>query len=301
MTASFPRSRASLSVLGLALLLAAGCGGGDKQMDATPDDVDASSSATVTEEDLAAFAAPADSMLSADQVTKFLKVSLLQFDLVRKEGARIRDRMAKMDERAKSGGLIAGLRNAAEGVSTFTQGADVIGGSYVRAARTLGYNPAEMEWIGERMSEVGAHLTSKSLLDAQLQAARQMREQAEQMRAQGMSATDVEQMKKSADEMIAQAQANAAAGAAGRNLAVLRRARPAVTEPMWSGISLFGGTGAITALAAIGSDNTPEQQKKLDDYRGLFQAALENRVAPGMEEKKPAAPDAPSEAAPATN
>jgi hypothetical protein len=35
---------------------------------------------------------------------------------------------------------------------TMYQVGDLIGGSYVRSARSLGYNPAEMEWVRERMA-----------------------------------------------------------------------------------------------------------------------------------------------------
>ncbi|MBW3609853.1 MAG: hypothetical protein KY463_16280, partial [Actinobacteria bacterium] len=104
----------------------------------------------MTEKEEASFTPPADSSLTPQQVEAYLTTSLLQFDLVRTEAGG----MQKMEERAKDGGVMAGLRNISDAAGMM----DRIGGSYVRSARTLKYNPAEMEYVRERMGEVGAFL-----------------------------------------------------------------------------------------------------------------------------------------------
>ena len=164
--------RVSVLVLGAAL---AACGGGDSS-EATPDDVDQSTSVAVTEEEEASFTPPADSTLTPQQVEAYLKTSLLQFDMVRNEAGGVQ----RMEERAKDGGVIAGLRNMGDAMGMMER----IAGSYVRSARTLKYNPAEMEYVRERMGEVGAFLAMKPMIDGQIEAAQQMRKQAADLRAQ---------------------------------------------------------------------------------------------------------------------
>jgi hypothetical protein len=68
-----------------------------------------------------------------------------------------------------------------------------------------------------------------------------------------------------------------------RNLDVLRRFRPAVTDPMWVAVGISSGASGFLALSGIGDPQDAEAQEKLDDFRRLFTDALENRVTPGME------------------
>ncbi|HYJ78347.1 MAG TPA: hypothetical protein VEW03_02000, partial [Longimicrobiaceae bacterium] len=89
-----PRLRRSFAA-GLGVLFLAACGGGDEpgaESGATPEDVDQDAPATVTEREVASFRAPADSVITPAQVEAYLKTSLLQFDLIRREAPALHQR-----------------------------------------------------------------------------------------------------------------------------------------------------------------------------------------------------------------
>ena len=65
------------------------------------------------------------------------------------------------------------------------------------------------------------------------------------------------------------------------NLEVLRRVRPRVTDGMW--MQLGGHGGGLFALPVLSAPNDANAQRRLEDYRRLFEDALANRVTPGME------------------
>lgn len=278
-----------LSVPALALVLLAGCGGDSAKMDATPEDVDMDTPIAITDKEAAAFKAPADSVLTDAQVTAYLKTSLLQFDLIRKQSASWHEKAAEMEKREKKGGTISQLRNLASAGSLLMQMGDMVGGSYVRSARTLGYNPAEMEWVRDRMSEIGGYMMLKPMREQAALGARQMREQAEQMRsriasdeASGFTSADIDNMLSSADEVEKNAHEDVARSVSA-NLEVLRRSRPAVTDAMWGAVGIAGGSMGLAALSGLGDPNDAEAQKKLDEFRRLYEDALANRVSEGME------------------
>jgi len=290
MPVRLPRSLRSLAAVLLLAPLAA-CGGDDEApSDATPEDVDQSTPVAVTEEERSEFTPPADSVITEAQVTAYLKTSVLAFDLVRKEAERLHARVQEMEKRAKDGGTLGQLRNVMEAGQTMAQAGDLIGGSYIRSARTLKHNPAEMEWVRERMSEVSGHLTMKPMYEASIKSAADMRTQAEELRKQlaaggaaGFTEGDIQQMIASADEMEANARSQGASRAVMANLEVLRKARPAVTDAMWGTIGLAGGASTWVALAGLSDPNNTEAQKKLDEFRRVYEDALANRVSPGME------------------
>ena len=278
------------------LLAFAACGGGEPDdLEATTEDVAEASedmeTMAATEEEIAAFRAPADSVLSEEQVEAYLRTSLLQFDYIRDEAADLHARGQEIEERAEGGGALSQLRNLAAGVGLMTDFANIIGGSFVRSARTQGYNPAEMEWVRERMAEVSVYLMARPMMEMGAQAARQMREQGERLRAQleegqtvGFTREQVDEMIANAEQMEAEAVANSGAqGAALRNMEVLREIRPAVTDPMWSTIGIASGTMGLGAMSGLGDPDDPEAQAKLDEFRRVYTDALENRVSPGME------------------
>lgn len=279
------------SLLVCFLLVAAGCGGGSSDsMDATPEDVDENTPVEITQAERAAFDAPSDSVLTEAQVEMFIKTSLLQFDLVRKHSERIHERAAAMEERAKEGGALASLRNLMEAGQTLAEYGNLIGGSYIRSARTLGYNPAEMEWVRDRMAETATYLAMEPMRQSMQAGAAEMRASLAEMRAQiergeapeGASEADLDAMLQSLEE----AEASTAAGPVGavaRNIEVLRRARPNVTDPMWTAIGISAGSMGLMSLSGLADPNDQEAQKKLDELRSLFTDALENRVSPGME------------------
>lgn len=285
----YARPRSTLALL--ALLAAAACGGGDgdTEMTVRPDEVDAKSEAFPTERELAAFRAPPDSVLTPEQVNAYLRTTLLQFDLVRQESKGLHDRLARMEERGQKGGVIAGLRNVADGVNVVATYGDMIGGSLVRSARTLGYNPAEMQWVGERMGEVSGFMMTRPMYEMALSQARTIREQAEQYRGQpGWDEATIAQMVQGANEMEENARREmATSGAVNRNVEVLRRARPNVTDHMWASVALAGGAGGLVALTGLADGQDTTAQRTLDEWRRIYTDAMENRVTPGLEADVP--------------
>ncbi|HEX8271377.1 MAG TPA: hypothetical protein VF615_01925 [Longimicrobiaceae bacterium] len=286
--------RSALLPAGLLALALAACGGGGDEAsgEAKPEDVDMSTPVAVTEDEMNDFKAPADSVLTPAQVEAYLKTSLLQYDLVRKESEGIHAKVAQMEERAKDGGTLSSLRNMAAAGQTMMQVGDLIGGSYIRSARSLGYNPAEMEWVRERMAEVAGYvMVTKPMHDQAVQSAALMRTQAQELRTQmaaaggaGFSEADVQQMVASADQGEAEAKAQMEAARVVRaNLEVLHKARPAVTDAMWGTVGFAGGAQGLIALSGISDPNDAEARKKLDEFRVVYQDALANRVSKGME------------------
>lgn len=287
-----PRApRLALLPTGLLVLALAACGG-DGNAEAKPEDVDMDTPIAVTDEEQARFEAPADSVLTPAQVEAYLKTSLLQFDLVRRESAGIHARVSEMEEREKQGGALSGLRNMVAAGQTLYQMGDMLGGSYVRSARTLGHNPAEMEWVRERMVEVAGYVAMKPMYEAAAKSAAELRAQAEEMRRlraggqeTGYGEDDIRQMIASADRMEADAKAQMEAARAVRaNLEVLHRFRPAVTDPMWGTVGFAGGTAGLVTLTGLGSPQDAESQRKFDEFRRVYEDALANRVSEGMED-----------------
>lgn len=295
-----PRLRRRFAVLGLAALAA--CGGDEQAASdagATPEDVDPKQSAVVTEDEQSDFRAPADSVLTPRQVEAYIKTSLLQFDLVRKESARLHEKVAQMEERGKDGGVLSGFRNLTEGMATMGQAAELVGGSFVRSARTLGYNPAEMEWVRERMGEVSGYLVAKPVLQGQADMAKSIRQQVEEARRAGPSSGYSEEM---LQQMLAQAgemertaaQNTQIARATLRNYEVLRGARNNVTDPMWLAVGMSGGASGLLSLSGLGDPQDTTAQRHLEEYRRVFTDALENRVSKGLENTESGAAKAES-------
>jgi hypothetical protein len=279
----------------LAVFLLAGCGGAGDTMDATAEDVDESTSITITDQEYASFREPSDGVLTEAQVEMYLKTTLLQFDLVRKHSERLHDRFKQMEAREQKGGTMAGLRNLVDAGRTMYQMGDLIGGSYIRSARTLGYNPAELEWVRSQMVEVSGYLAMKPMYEAAAQSAQQMRAQAEELRqslalagegALGFTELELKQMTDAAAEMEESVGTQEGSPSVRANAEVLRRARSEVTEPMWVSLGLTSGGTGLIALGGLGDPNDEDAQRKLDEFRQLFTDALQNRVTPGMERQE---------------
>jgi hypothetical protein len=277
------------------LLLAAACGGADAAEEQTQvanaESVDQASSATVTEDEQSRFTPPADGVLTPRQVDAFLRTSLVQFDLIRQEAPRYHQKVAQMEKRGEEGGLIAGLRNAADAGSVLVGFGDLVGGSYVRSARSQGMNPAEMEWVRERMMEVSGHLMMLPVYQGQIDMAVGMRTQAEQYRGQaGFSDEQVQEMIRNAREQERQAreQMNAAAGPVARNLEVLRRTKPNVTNHMWGMVALATGTSGVFGLHGLAEPGDTTAARQMNEWRRVYTDALANQVTPGLEATVPA-------------
>jgi len=279
------------------LLLAAACGGDDNAQVAgnsqaeNAEAVDQSSSATATEKEVASFNAPADSVLTPQQVEAFLRTTLVQFDLIRQEAPQYHAKVAEMEKRGENGGLIAGLRNAADAGGVLVGFGDLVGGSYVRSARSLSLNPAEMEWVRERMAEVSIALAMQPMLEANVQMAQSLRQQAEQYRGQpGFDDAQIQEMLRNADEMekAAREQMSGGAVAVTRNMEVLRRARPNVTNHMWTAVALVGGSGGLLGLTGLADPNDTTAVRQMNEWRRVYTDALANQVTPGLEASVPA-------------
>jgi len=289
-----PTLRRSLG-LGLIAVAAGACNLKDKipgaghDGGAAPSEVDQKSEATVTEAEQNAFKAPADSSLTPQQVEAYLRTSLTQFDLIRSEAPALHQQVAEMEKRGKSGGLISGLRNAAEGIGAMSHWADLVGGSYVRSARTLKYNPAEMEYVRERMAAISGYLMTKPMQDMGKQAAQQMRQQAEAMRGQqGVDQSQVDALLQQAAEMEKNASEDNVSPAIRQNLDALHHARGNVTDAAWTQIGFASGGMGLMALSGLGDPTDTATVRKLNEFRGLYTDALNNRVTPGTENKAPA-------------
>jgi hypothetical protein len=301
-----PGTRSVRRASAAALLLLAACGGADAPQEdvkaASVEEVDQKSSATATERELASFKEPADSVLTPQQVQAFLRTTLLQFDLIREESKKYHEQAARMAQREEKsgGGLVAGLRNAADAGSLLVGFGDLIGGAYVRAARSQGYNPAEMEWVRACMGEVSGYLMMKPMYQAAASQAATLRQQAQQYRGQpGFDDASINEMLKSADEMEKQAQDQLnAAGAVARNMEVLHRVRPNVTDHMWGAVSLVGGVGLL-GLTGLSDPADTTAQRQLNEWRQVYTDALANRVTPGMEADKQPGEARPQLSAPA--
>ena len=256
---------------------------------AAPSEVDQRSEGSVTESERSAFTPPADSSLTAQQVEAYLRTSLTQFDLIRSEAPKLHQQVAEMEKRGKSGGLISGLRNAAEGIGAMSHWADLVGGSYVRSARPLKYNPAEMEYVRERMGAVSVYLMAKPAQASSKQMAQQLRQQAEAMRAQpGIDQASIDQMLQSAAEMEKNAAETATSPAIQQNLNTLKSARSNVTEAAWTQIGFAGGGMGLLALGGLADPTDTSTVRKLNEFRALYTDALNNRVTPGTEATAPA-------------
>jgi hypothetical protein len=290
---SLPRAAATM----LVLLLATACGGDEAEEQSGADNaaaVDPKSAAAPTEAERAAFTAPADSILTPAQVEAFLRTTLVQFDLVRAEAPQYHARAAEMEKRGEKGGLIAGLRNAADAGRFLAGFTDLVGGSYVRSARSLGVNPAEMEWVRERMSDVSAAMAVRPLHQAAVRQAREIREQAAGYRGQpGFDEATIQQMLQTADAMEKAADEQGTVGrAVERNREVLRRARPHVSDPMWTAVAVVGGTGGLAALTGLGDPADSTAVRQMDEWRRIYTDALADQVTPGLEADAPADEDA---------
>lgn len=293
-----PMPRISLrraSAAGL-VLLAAACGGGDAPEEQTQaanaEQVDQASSATATEKEVADFRAPADSVLTEAQVQAYLKTTLVAFDLVRQEIPQYHQKLAQVSERAEKGndGLVAGLRNLTDATTAVAGWGDLVGGSFTRSARSLGYNPAEMEWVRERMSEVSVAIAMRPMYEAAISSAAAMRQQADQYRSiPGFEEAQIQEMLRNADETEknAREQMNGSR-AIGRNMEVLHRARPNVTDHMWTAVAFAGGATGLLGLSGLSDPNDTTAVRQMNEWRRIYTDALGNKVTPGLEANAPA-------------
>lgn len=277
------------------LLVAAACGGADtpeeQSQTANAENVDQETSAAATEREQASFAPPADGVLTSRQVDAFLRTTLVQFDLIRQEAPRYHQKVAQIEKRGEGDGLVAGLRNAVDAGGVLVGFGDLVGGSFARSARSQGLNPAEMEWVRAQMTEVAGHLAMLPMYQSSIDMATAMRTQAEQYRGQpGFSDEQVQEMIRNAGQSERQAREQMnATGAIARNLEVLRRAKPNVTNHMWGAVALAGGAGGLVGLHGLAAPGDTTAQRQMNEWRRVYTDALANQVTPGLEASVPPA------------
>jgi ElaB/YqjD/DUF883 family membrane-anchored ribosome-binding protein len=291
---ALPRIRSARRATAAGLLLVAAACGGDTAEElsqtANAEAVDQASSATITEREQAGFTPPADGVLTPRQVDALLRTTLVQFDLIRQEAPKFHQKLAQMEERGAQGGLIAGLRNAVDAGGVMVGFGDMVAGSFVRSARSQGVNPAEMEWVRLQMAEVTGHLAMRSFHQGLVEQAQAMRAQAEQYRGQeGFTDEQVDEMIRNAEQSERQAREQLnATGSVARNVEVLRRAKPNVTDHMWGAVALAGGAGGLVGLTGLATPNDTTAQRQMNEWRRIYTDALANKVTPGLEANVPA-------------
>lgn len=217
----------------------------------------------------AAFAAPADSTLTPDQVERYLRTMLAQFDLLAAEAPAMRQRI-------HAGELGHGEQPGAP----MKRWSDFLTATYVRAARKADASPAEMEYVGDRMKQVSGYLSARQAQASGPQMAALLRQQAAAMRRQpGVSPEHVDEMLRSADRTERET-VQPPPRAVQQNLDVLRTTRGNVTPEMWIRITRVSGGVGLMALGDMADTTANGPVAQIRDLRKLYRQALENRAPP---------------------
>lgn len=217
----------------------------------------------VTDSERAAYAAPADSTLTPAQVDLYLQTALAQLELIEAEAPGLRGEIAAAPETAPP---------------AMKRWSDFLAATYVRAARRVGANPAEMEFVGARMHAVGTYLGTRASQASGKELAAILRAQAEGMRGTpGANPALVEGMLKQAEQAESQT-VDPAPPRLQQNLDVLRRERANVSDATWTRIGRVSGGIGLMALGDMSDTTSTGVLAQLGEIRSLFEAALENRA-----------------------
>lgn len=230
-----------------------------------------SDSGELSARERAAFAAPADSALTVEQVDQYLRTSVAQFELLRAEAPAMRERLAAARQERAQQPPASSPRGARRKTPQALWG-DFVDGTFVRAARELGYRPAELLYVRGRVAAAGGQLLATGMHASRDQAAALFRQQADAMRgAPGVSQQQIDAMLRAADQAERQAAAPVRAKVS-QNLDVLRRAR-GVPDATWGRIAAVAG-GAETG--ELGTLPQTEAEARLDQLRVLYLGALKS-------------------------
>lgn len=225
----------------------------------------------MTDAERAAFTAPADSSLTPGQVDQYLRTALGQFRLLEADGPAMRKQL---------GGVQQPAAPSAKGARPRSPGAlwgSFVDATYVRSARKLRYNAAELLYVRRRVTEVAGHLQAGSQVVSSDQAAALYRQQAEAMRgAPGVSQAHIDAMLKAAEQAEGQQKAPATSPRVAQNLATLRRARANVSDVTWRRVTSVAAGG----LRDLRNAPDAEARRDLDELRQLYEHALANREPP---------------------
>lgn len=228
-------------------------------------------SAAISAAERAAFTAPADSTLTPEQVDRYLRTMIAQFELITAEAPSMRRQIA-----AGEGGVQADGRRE----SSMKRWSDFLTATYIRAARRADANPAEMEYVGDRMRQVSGYLSARQAQAAGGQMAVLLRQQAEALRNHpGVPPEQIRQLLQAADASERQT-VQPAPPTLQQNLNTLRRARDNVTDAMWIRIASVSGGVGLMALGDMADTTAGGAVARLFELRELYTHALENRAYP---------------------
>ncbi|HTE17887.1 MAG TPA: hypothetical protein VK689_05840 [Armatimonadota bacterium] len=246
------------------VLLALGACRGDRGSD----------SGELTAVERAAFKAPADSGLTVKQVDAYLRTTLAQLELLRKEGPAMRAQLAVQPRQpAQSSAVAKGPRPK----SRQALWGDFVDAAFIRSARKLRYAPAELLYVRHRISAVSGHLLAGEMHASRDDAAALFRQQAQAMRGTpGVSQAQVDAMLQAAEQAERQTARTPDPRLEG-NLDVLRQAHAGVGDAGWGSIASVASGVGITEL---GEAPDAEFTRRLDELRQLHLEALENRAPP---------------------
>jgi hypothetical protein len=226
----------------------------------------------VDAEELAAFTAPADSILTGRQVDQYLRTAAAQFDLIRTEGPAVRaalDTVRRERTRPPAGGAKAPRPKSRQALWS-----DFVDAAFVRAARGLRYSPAELLYVRARISAVNGYRLASGMHASRDQAAALFRQQAEAMRgAPGVSQAQVDAMLRAAEQAEQQAPPPVDPRLV-RNLEVLRQGRTGLDDVKWDRIT---AVAAGVELGGLGDAPAAEFTRRVEELRQLHQEALESR------------------------
>lgn len=222
----------------------------------------------------AAFTAPADSTLTAEQVERYLRTMVAQFELIAAEAPSMRRQIAAGEDSAQA--AQAGARRD----SPTKRWSDFLAATYVRAARRADANPAEMEYVGDRMRQVSGYLSARQAQASGGQMAELLRQQAEALRTHpDVPPEQIRQMLQAAEASERQT-VQPAPPSLQQNLDVLRRTRGNVTDAMWLRIAGVSGGVGLMALGDMADTTASGAVARLAELRELYTHALENRAFP---------------------
>lgn len=227
-----------------------------------------------TKTEHAAFKAPADSSLSPSQVDRYLRTAAAQFEILRAEAPTARERIASARQARDAAPAPKGARPK----SSRAMWGDFVDAAFVRAARKLGYNPAELWYVRDRISAVRSHLLTSGLQVTQDQAAELFRQQAEAMRnVPGSTRADRERLLQAAAQAERQAAPAGPPPRVAQNLATLRRSRGGLSDATWDRI---GSVASGVGVSELSDAPLPEVARRLDELRRLHVHAVANREPP---------------------
>lgn len=223
----------------------------------------------------AAFSAPADSSLTPQQVDRYLRTTVQQLERLRAEGPAVRERLVAAP--GPPAQAQPGQPPAPRPKSRQALWGDFVDAAFVRAARKLGYNPAELWFVRARMSAVSGHLLAAEAQASSGQAAALFRQQAESMRGiPGVTPAQIDAMLQAA-ERAEQQQTRPTPPRVAQNLEALARARGNLSESAWRRIA---GVASGIGVSDLGVLPQPQAEARIDRFLDLYRHAVENREPP---------------------